>query len=319
MQQAVVIFIAVAVAGLGWVGMLLVLKAAAGGKARLQDRLSSEVRFKTDDRLSRPLALRQTRSGLPDALNDLPFVQHLQRKVSQGFPETLLAKFLFVQAAFGLTGALAGAVLSGGLGMAMLFGVAGGLLPVLALRSRGAKRKAQIAAQLPEALDFLARVLRSGQSFGTGLQMISDELPQPLAGEFRRCYDQHSLGQPLEDGLRDMATTLNSQDFAFFATAVVIQRQTGGDLAEVLKNISGMIRKRQRLLQTVRAKTAEGRFTGYIMVAFPCIMFVLAYVMNPEYGNVLLHTGTGHGLLMLAGGLCTLGLFLIKRITTIRV
>src|SRR5205085_6835476 len=101
----------------------------------------------------------------------------------------------------------------------------------------------------------------------TGLQMMGEELPAPLAAEFRRCYDQHSLGTPLEDALKDMATHIESTDFAFFVTAVLIQRQTGGDLAEVLGNISKMIRGRLRLLQQVKAKTAEGRFTGYIMVA----------------------------------------------------
>jgi len=151
------------------------------------------------------------------------------------------------------------------------------------------------------------------------LQMMSEELPEPLASEFRRCYDQHGLGQPLEDGLREMAVRLESQDFAFFVTAVVIQRQSGGDLAEVLKNISLMIRQRLRLVQSVKAKTAEGRLTGYIMVAFPFVMFVLSYALNPERGGLMLHTSQGRMLIGIAGGLQLFGLILIKRITTVRV
>src|SRR5437763_13379614 len=95
--------------------------------------------------------------------------------------------------------------------------------------------------QLPEALDFLARILRAGHSLTTGLQMMGTELPDPLAQEFRRCYDQHSLGQPLEDCLREMAARIESTEFQFFVTAVLIQRNTGGDLSQVLNNISSTI------------------------------------------------------------------------------
>jgi tight adherence protein B len=172
---------------------------------------------------------------------------------------------------------------------------------------------------LPEALDFLSRVLRSGHSFSTGLQMMGEELPQPLAGEFRRAYDQHSLGLSVEESLKDMAKRIESTDFAFFITAVLIQRQTGGDLSEVLGNISGMIRQRIRLEQHVKAKTAEGRFTGYILSAFPAVMFVLSYMLNPDYAGVLIRTNTGLTLLGVALGLELMGLYFIKKLTTVRV
>ena len=148
---------------------------------------------------------------------------------------------------------------------------------------------------------------------------MAEELPQPIGMEFRRCYDQHSLGQPLEECLKTMATRIESTDFAFFITAVLIQRQSGGDLSEVLSNISGMIRDRIRLQQHVKAKTAEGRFTGYILTAFPAVMFCVAYVMNPDYAGVLLHTTTGLELLGTAFGLSMLGLFAIRQITTVKV
>lgn len=148
--------------------------------------------------------------------------------------------------------------------------------------------------------------------------MMADELPQPLAGEFRRCYDQHSLGQPLDESLKDTAGRVDNTDFSFFVTALLIQRQTGGDLSEVLGNISHMIRGRIRLQNQVRAKTAEGRFTGYILVAFPAVMFGLVYTQNPEYCHKLL-TGDGRYLLGIALGLQMAGLFTIKKITTIKV
>ncbi len=116
-----------------------------------------------------------------------------------------------------------------------------------------------------------------------------------------------------------MTARVESTDFAFFVTAVVIQRQTGGDLSNVLGNISGMVRQRVRLVSQTKAKTAEGRFTGYILVAFPVIMFFLAYFMNPQYAGTLLHTESGRYLLGTAIGLEVIGLVAIRKITTIRV
>jgi tight adherence protein B len=116
-----------------------------------------------------------------------------------------------------------------------------------------------------------------------------------------------------------MATRIESTDFAFFVTAVLIQRQTGGDLSEVLNNISGMIRQRIRLQQHVKAKTAEGRFTGYILVAFPAVMFMIAWTMNPNYAGVLLHTGKGMGMLGAAFILQMMGLWAIRKLTTVKV
>ena len=149
--------------------------------------------------------------------------------------------------------------------------------------------------------------------------IVEKRQSRPLSGEFRRAYEQHSLGLSLEDALREAAVRIESSDFAFFVTAVLIQRQTGGDLSEVLKNISGMIRGRVRLSQHVKAKTAEGRFTGYVLVAFPAVMFLISYYLNPVYAGVLLHDPGGRMLLGAAVGLQLLGLFAIKKITTVKV
>jgi len=201
----------------------------------------------------------------------------------------------------------------------VIAGAIAGYVPLFVVNSRRSKRQKLLADQLPEALDFLSRILRAGHSLTTGLQMMGDELPQPMAGEFRRCYGQHSLGQPLEESLKDTATRVESTDFAFFVTAVLIQRQTGGDLSEVLNNISGMIRQRIRLQQHVKAKTAEGRFTGYILVAFPAVMFVLVAFMNPGYAHNLTGTSVGQKMLGVAFGLQLMGLYAIRKLTTVKV
>jgi tight adherence protein B len=228
-------------------------------------------------------------------------------------------RFLGISAGLALTGWLLLLVWMDSAWVALAAAGVGAYLPYMVVVKKKSKRQRKMAEQLPEALDFLQRILRAGHSLSTGLSMMAEELPQPLSAEFRRCYDEHSLGQPLEECLREMTGRIESTDFAFFVTAVLIQRQTGGDLSQLLGNISGMIRQRIRLQQYVKAKTAEGRFTGYILVCFPVLMFFIASSMNPEYKKNLLGTSSGLTMLGIAAALIVLGLVTIRKITTVRV
>jgi len=246
-------------------------------------------------------------------------LEDLHRMVVQAYPSMSLAMFMTIAGVSAFAGfSLATLMTHNGI-ISLVAGGLGAYFPFLLLGQKRARRQRQLAMQLPEALDFLSRVLQAGHSFSTGIQMMSEELPDPLRSEFLRCYEQHSLGQPLEDSLKDMATRIESTDFAFFITAVLIQRQTGGDLSEVLKNISNMIRQRIRLAQHLKAKTAEGRFTGYILVAFPAVMFVVVSFLNPQYAHNLTDTTTGQKMLGLAFGLQLLGLWAIRKLTTVKV
>jgi tight adherence protein B len=288
-------------------------------RKKLQERLSTDNRVDLSSISGRSLMMQTDANGISGLLTRWSPMQQLNRRVVQAFPETSLAKFLSIAAAMcGFTFLIFTAI-TGAFTVGMVAGAIGGYIPFLALGQRRSKRQRLLADQLPEALDFLSRILRAGHSLSTGLQMMAEELPQPLAAEFRRAYDEHSLGQPLEECLKHMSTRIESTDFAFFVTAVLIQRQTGGDLSEVLNNISGMIRQRIRLQQHVKAKTAEGRFTGYILSAFPGLMFVIAYTLNPSYAGVLINSSGGRWLLAGAGMLTLMGLFCIKKITTVRV
>jgi tight adherence protein B len=319
------ILIAVVAGLLVWGVICLIQGLTDGDKKKLAERLATEGQFNTggagnsfDARRSIVVAQLQN-DGLPPALAQIKLLQALQRRVTAAYPEWTLVKFLTISAIVsvgigGMALLLTASPIPGVIGL-----VVGGYAPFFLVTSKRNKRQKVLSLQIPEALDFLSRILRAGHSLTTGLQMMGEELAQPMATEFRKCYDAHSLGQPLEDSLRDMATRIESTDFAFFVTAVLIQRQTGGDLSEVLNNISGMIRQRIRLQQHVKAKTAEGRFTGYILVAFPAVMFCLAYVMNPGYAGQLLHTTLGMELLAGAFTLQMMGLFAIRKITTVKV
>jgi tight adherence protein B len=234
-------------------------------------------------------------------------------------PELSLGRFTAIACGIGAGAIMITWLITASTLVALVAGALGIYAPCIWLSNKRSRRQRLLADQLPEALDFLSRILKAGHSLSTGLQMMAEELPQPMAGEFRRAYDQHTLGLSLENSLRDASKRIDSTDFAFFVTAVLIQRQTGGDLSEVLGNISGMIRQRIRLQAHVKAKTAEGRFTGYILSAFPAVMFVIAYSLNPDYAGVLIRTNTGLMLLAVALGLQVIGLYFIKKITTVNV
>jgi tight adherence protein B len=278
------------------------------------------VKSESGDSSSRSAITAQSAvNGLSATLVRIEIFERMNRRVIQAFPNVTIAQFLLFAAMFGMVALVVAMSLSESVIIGALIGLGVGYIPILVLNAKRNRRQKAIALQLPEALDFLSRILRAGHSLSTGLQMMADELKRPLCDEFRRAYDQHSLGMTMDDALKEMVTRIESTDFAFFVTAVLIQRQTGGDLSEVLNNISGMIRQRIRLQQHVKAKTAEGRFTGYILSAFPAVMFFIAAGLNPEYAGVLWKTSQGMMLLGVAFGLTLLGLFVIKKITTVRV
>jgi tight adherence protein B len=207
----------------------------------------------------------------------------------------------------------------GGWMLALVVGLCVGFAPLFIYSIRRGKRQRVMSDQLVDALDFLARVLRAGHSLATGLKMCGEELPDPIASEFVRCHEHHQLGQTMEESLVRMAERMDLTDFNFFVTSVAIQRQTGGDLAEVLDNIASMIRARIRLQQQVRALTSEGRATGVILTALPVLIFVAMWALNPTYTGILIYTSTGQTLMGITLGLMVLGMVLIRKIVTIKV
>ena len=267
---------------------------------------------------SRSVVLTDLPEGLPPFLAANTLIRTLHRQLLHAYPDWSFVRFLVISAASSLIGAFAMWIVTDTILFALVGLSLGGYAPLFLVLAKKARRQRILSEQLPEALEFLQRVLRAGHSLSTGISMLAEEMAPPLSVEFRRCYEQHSLGAALEDAMRDMARHIESTDFAFFVTAVLIQRQTGGDLSQVLGNISSMIRQRIRLQQYVKAKTAEGRLTGYILVAFPILMFFVASSMNPDYRRTLLHDSAGLTLLAISACLIAAGLVTIRRITTMK-
>ena len=152
--------------------------------------------------------------------------------------------------------------------------------------------------QFPEALDLLSRAIRAGHAFQTAMGMVADELPDPVGPEFKKTFDQQNFGLPLRDALNDLSQRLGLLDVRFFVTAVLIQRDTGGNLSEILDNLAHVVRERFKIRRQVRVHTAHGRFTGYVLLALPAALAVALSFINPDHMQLLFREPMGQMMLM---------------------
>ena len=180
-------------------------------------------------------------------------------------------------------------------------------------------RLAQFGRQMTEALELLSRSLRAGHSLNAGFGLVGSEMEAPLATEFARCFEEQNFGIPLEEAIEDMAERIPNMDLRFFATAIILQRTTGGDLSEILDKIGHLVRERLQILGQIQALTGEGRMSGAVLLALPPVLFVVMLKLNYEYVIMLFTDPIGH--YMLAGGLVTqvIGALVIKKIIDIKV
>jgi tight adherence protein B len=165
----------------------------------------------------------------------------------------------------------------------------------------------------------LARSLRSGQSLGFGFNMVASEMPAPISKEFSRVFEEQNLGIPLDESLNSLTQRIPNLDLKFFVTAVILQRQTGGDLAEILDKIGELIRDRFRIWGQIQALTGEGRLSGAVLLGLPFVLFITVYQMNPDYIKVLFTDPMGKQMLAMALFLQVVGALVIKKIINIKV
>ncbi len=191
--------------------------------------------------------------------------------------------------------------------------------PFLWLFWKKNKRLKRLANQLPEAMELVARALRAGHSLAAGLHVVSEEMPAPISKEFGRVYEEQNLGISLEDSLKSLTERVPNLDLRFFVTSVIIQRQTGGDLAEILDRIGYVIRERIKILGQVKALTAEGRLSGIVLIALPIGLFILMLWMKPDYIEMLWKEDMG--IKMSVGAIISMliGSYAIKKIIDIKV
>jgi tight adherence protein B len=192
-------------------------------------------------------------------------------------------------------------------------------LPWLWLHHKRGSRLKAFASQLPDAMELVARALRAGHSLAAGLHVVAEEMPAPISKEFGRVYEEQNLGIPLEEALKSMCDRVPNLDLRFFVTSVAIQRQTGGDLAEILDRIGHVIRERFKILGQVKALTAEGRLSGIVLIALPIGLFMMMLWMKPDYIELLWKDPLGVKMSLGAIVLMLLGSYAIKKIVDIKV
>ncbi len=284
------------------------LEAITPGDAALQAAIKSYFRdrsYSTIPHLDRLLAR-------------LPNISDLERLIHQaGSPCNLGALVLMtgVLASLGFLGGL----LEGSLTSGLLLAVGCGILPLLWLRFLRKRRLAAFEEQFVEAVDLISRALRAGHSFGSGLKMASQELDDPVAEELARTFEDYSFGKGLDDALADLTRRVGLQDVKFFATAVALQREIGGNLTEILDNIGHIIRARFALLRQVKALSAEGRISAYILCLMAPGLLGALWFLSPNYLNILFEHPMGKTLLLVGGCFQGLGILVIRKLINLKV
>jgi tight adherence protein B len=248
----------------------------------------------------------------------LPRSRRLDLLLSRAGAPLSARQFWLASAALAGAGAFGGLTLFGAGPLAFAPALAGAI-PWLALLERARRRLAKLEAQLPEALDLIARALRAGHSLSFGLQMVGDELPDPVGTEIGQAARQIALGLEPRAAIAGIAERVPGTDIAFFVTAVLIQRETGGNLAEILESLASVIRERFKLYGKVRALTAQTRMSANILMAMPFVMVGLLSMVNPGYAEPLFETQSGRLLTILAAAMLVVGYGLCRRLGAVRI
>ncbi len=259
--------------------------------------------------------------------------EKISSPIDRAVSQYMNLRLLFEQAGvtWSVPNFLATVVLLGAVGFSlpMLAGLNVGLAPVLAgllallpvcwLLMRRKRRLHKFASQLPQALELIARALRAGHSLAAGFNLVAQEMSKPIGVEFARIYEEQNLGKPLDEALEATTCRVPNLDLKFFATAVVLQRKTGGDLAEILDKIGHLVRERFQIWGQVQALTGEGRLSGIVLLVLPLVLFIAVYRLNPDYVNLLFTDEMGRKMLATGIVMQILGALVIRKIVNIRV
>jgi len=243
----------------------------------------------------------------------------LQERISQAGLTMKAGKLILISACLFLGTTVIVGLFTPMLLVGLLIGICVGLIPYGVVMYLRQKRLRAFEERFPEALDLLGRAVRAGHAFTTGLEMIAKESPDPIASEFRTTFEEQNFGLPLRDALLNMTERIPSIDVRFFVTALLIQKETGGNLAEILDGLARVIRDRFRIYREVRVRTAQGRLTAGILIALPIFMMLVLMVMNPNYMGVLFHDPKGMLALTIAGIMQVIGSLVIWKIIHIEV
>ena len=247
----------------------------------------------------------------------VPSIADLQILLQQAAVNMTTASFLTITIGLAVGLGLFVLLVTGSWIWAIPIAKAAAWTPYLYVKRRRNRRMYAFEEGLPDAIDLLGRAIRAGHPLSSGLKMVADETQEPIAGEFQRTFEEHRFGVPFDDAIQDLADRVNIVDVRILVTAILIQREVGGNLAEVLDNLSTVIRARFTIRRQLRVYTAQGRMSGYVLAALPIVVGAIIYLLNPEYGTLMFTHPMGRFFLGLAATMQIIGYLWIRKIINI--
>jgi tight adherence protein B len=317
---AISVFVVVALA----VFVIFSLMDERSSKARLLRERLSTVQKAPEREPGEELALLRDEvlSKIPafdNLLRRWPRIARLQTMLEQGDVKSRAGNVVLLCLLSGAGVGLLVLLFSGFPQFAWLGALLGAFLPYSYASYKRTKRFQKFEEIFPEAIDTLARAVRAGHAFTTALELIANEIAEPVASEFRKLFEEQKFGLPVRDALVNLTERVPLVDVKFFVTAVMLQRETGGNLAEILDNLSYVIRERFKIMRQVRVHTAQGRMTMMLLMGLPPIIIVTMQAMNPSFIRPLFQDPIGHALIVVGITLQTIGYFVIRKVIQIQV
>jgi tight adherence protein B len=249
----------------------------------------------------------------------VPALVEVETTLRQGAMSWSLGTFLLISTGSALALAIFGILTTNFFAIGVLGAALGAVLPLMYVRRKRDRRMRDFEEALPDALDLLARAIRAGHPIGSGIKIVADEANEPVAGEFQRTFEEQRFGLPFEDTMLALAIRVPLIDLRMLVTAILIQREVGGNLAEVLDNLGDVIRQRFTVHRQLRVHTAQGRMSGYVLAVLPIAVGSIIYMANPEYISLLFTHNLGRMMLLGAITMQLAGFFWIRRIINIEI
>jgi len=249
----------------------------------------------------------------------LPGINRLDLLMSQANVKYTLGFFILLSLALGFTGYMFFFILTKNHGVSLLLGVTSASIPYLSLRMKKNKRMGKFEKQLPEGLGLIARALRAGHAFTSGMKLASEEFGDPLGPEFEETLEEINFGVSVPEALKNLAQRVDCPDLKFFVVSVILQRETGGNLAEIIESLAHLIRERFKFRGKVRVLSAEGRLSATVLLILPFMLFLAFYFLSADYAKTLIHDPAGRVIAGIAVIMMSIGIFVIRRIIKVEV
>jgi tight adherence protein B len=265
---------------------------------------------------------RRTLSDVPllnRILFGIPMARQMDRALKQADIRTPLGFFILLTILLAFIGFLGGALVVKNYLLSIVLPVLLGMIPAFYVRLKKKERMKKFQRQLPEALELVARALRAGHAFSSGLKLAADEFDEPLGPELEATLDEINFGVSVPDALKNLSNRIDCPDLGYFVVSVIIQRETGGNLAEIIESIAHLIRERFKLKGRIRVLAAEGKLSAIILIALPFLVVLALRLTNPQYINTLVTDPMGKAMAVVGAILMILGIFFMKKMIEIKV